>query len=184
MVKSESLVGLFTCVFVRQSEFRNVRETAISTVKTGMGGRYGNKGAVIARMVIDDTRCVSSSCFSWTALQALTCGFYLSFCSICFTNCHLAAGQTHVKQRNADVADVSRSSFIEGMRRKSQLLIFLHLVAQILESPTVFEDHHADPAAYVGGGDGSMILDHELCILSGDLNCELSNLTRDNLPRM
>ncbi|KAN0061391.1 hypothetical protein ACQY0O_006238 [Thecaphora frezii] len=120
LVQSESLVGLFTCVFIKQSEFKHVKETAISTVKTGMGGRYGNKGSVIARMVIDHT-------------------------SLCFANCHLAAGQKHVKQRNADVAD-------------------------ILESPTVFEDHHADPAAYVGGGDGSMILDHELCFWGGDLN--------------
>ncbi len=115
LVQSESLVGLFTCVFVKQTEFKNVREFAVSTVKTGMGGRYGNKGAVIARLVVQDT-------------------------SIAFVNSHLAAGQKHVKQRNADVAD-------------------------ILEYPTVFQDAHADPAAYVGGGDGSMILDHELVFL-------------------
>ncbi|SJX64232.1 uncharacterized protein SRS1_14882 [Sporisorium reilianum f. sp. reilianum] len=120
LVQSESLVGLFTCVFVKQTEFKNVRELAISTVKTGMGGRYGNKGAVIARLVMQDT-------------------------SFAFVNAHLAAGQKHVKQRNADVAD-------------------------ILEYPTVFDDPHADPAAYIGGGDGSMILDHELCVFAGDLN--------------
>lgn len=128
LVQSESLVGLFTCVFVKQSEFRNVRELAISTVKTGMGGRYGNKGAVIARMVMQDT-------------------------SLVFVNCHLAAGQKQVKQRNADVAD-------------------------ILEYATVFNDAHADPAAYVGGGDGSMILDHEACFWSGDLNYRI-DMSRD-----
>ncbi len=58
LVQSESLVGLFTCVFVKQTEFKNIRELAISTVKTGMGGRYGNKGAVIARMVVQDTSIV------------------------------------------------------------------------------------------------------------------------------
>lgn len=125
LVQSESLVGLFTCVFVKQTEFKNVRELAISTVKTGMGGRYGNKGAVIARLVVQDT-------------------------SIAFVNSHLAAGQKHVKQRNADVAD-------------------------ILEYPTVFDDPHADPAAYVGGGDGSMVLDHELCFFSGDLNYRIDH---------
>ncbi|GAK68070.1 DNase I-like protein [Moesziomyces antarcticus] len=125
LVQSESLVGLFTCVFVKQTEFKNIRELAISTVKTGMGGRYGNKGAVIARMVVQDT-------------------------SIVFVNSHLAAGQKHVKQRNADVAD-------------------------ILEYPTVFQDAHADPAAYVGGGDGSMILDHELCFWAGDLNYRIDH---------
>ncbi|PWN50981.1 DNase I-like protein [Violaceomyces palustris] len=130
VVLSESLVGLFTCIFVKQSEYRNVREAAISTVKTGMGGRYGNKGAVVARMVIDDT-------------------------SICFANCHLAAGQKHVKQRNANVAE-------------------------ILESPTVFENLHTDPSAYVGGGDGTIMLDHELCFLSGDLNYRI-DLRRDDV---
>ncbi|SPO28411.1 uncharacterized protein UTRI_04808 [Ustilago trichophora] len=130
LVQSESLVGLFTCVFVKQTEFKNVRELAISTVKTGMGGRYGNKGAVIARLVVQDT-------------------------SIAFVNSHLAAGQKHVKQRNADVAD-------------------------ILEYPSVFDDPHADPAAYVGGGDGSMVLDHELCFFSGDLNYRIDH-SRDTV---
>ncbi|KAJ9474188.1 Endonuclease/exonuclease/phosphatase [Pseudozyma hubeiensis] len=130
LVQSESLVGLFTCVFVKQTEFKHVRELAISTVKTGMGGRYGNKGAVIARLVVQDT-------------------------SIAFVNSHLAAGQKHVKQRNADVAD-------------------------ILEYPTVFDDPHADPAAYIGGGDGSMILDHELVFFSGDLNYRIDH-SRDTV---
>ena len=125
LVQSESLVGLFTCVFVKQTEFKNVRELAISRVKTGMGGRYGNKGAVIARLVVQDS-------------------------SIAFVNAHLAAGQKHVKQRNADVAD-------------------------ILEYPSVFSDPHADPEAYVGGGDGSMVLDHELCFFSGDLNYRIDH---------
>ncbi|SNX85752.1 uncharacterized protein MEPE_04461 [Melanopsichium pennsylvanicum] len=125
LVQSESLVGLLTCVFVKQTEFKNVRELAISTVKTGMGGRYGNKGAVIARLVIQDS-------------------------SLVFVNSHLAAGQKHVNQRNADVAD-------------------------ILEYPSVFDDPHADPAAYIGGGDGSMILDHELCFFSGDLNYRIDH---------
>lgn len=125
LVQSESLVGLFTCVFVKQTEFKHVRELAISTVKTGMGGRYGNKGAVIARLVVQDT-------------------------SIAFVNAHLAAGQKHVKSRNADVAD-------------------------ILEYPTVFNDAHADPAAYVGGGDGSMVLDHELVFFAGDLNYRIDH---------
>lgn len=125
LVQSESLVGLFTCVFVKQTEFKHVRELAISTVKTGMGGRYGNKGAVIARLVVQDT-------------------------SIAFVNAHLAAGQKHVKGRNADVAD-------------------------ILEYPTVFSDAYADQSAYVGGGDGSMVLDHEIVFFAGDLNYRIDH---------
>lgn len=61
VVKAESMVGLFTCIFVKNSEHRHLRDVAISTVKTGLGGRYGNKGSIVARFVIDDTRCVPDS---------------------------------------------------------------------------------------------------------------------------
>lgn len=59
--------------------------------------------------------------------------------SICFINCHLAAGQNHVRQRNADVA-----AFLED---RSQL-------------PS--SDTSEDLVAYVGGGDGTMVMDHEI----------------------
>lgn len=54
-------------------------------------------------------------------------------------NCHLAAGQHHVKQRNADVA-------------------------AMIEEKSVFPpcSDIEDLIAYVGGGDGSMVLDHEI----------------------
>lgn len=60
--------------------------------------------------------------------------------SFCFINCHLAAGQNAVRQRNADIA---------GM----------------LEDKSVFSPTE-HPLAYVGGGDGSMVLDHEFVIVS------------------
>lgn len=64
---------------------------------------------------------------------------------MCFINCHLAAGQNHVRQRNADVA-------------------------AMLEEKSVFpasDDAVEDEAlAYVGGGDGSMVLDHEIVFVS------------------
>ncbi|KZT38720.1 DNase I-like protein [Sistotremastrum suecicum HHB10207 ss-3] len=124
VVHTENLVGLFTCIFVRNSERKagSLNDERITTVKRGMGGRFGNKGAIVARFVVDDT-------------------------SICFINCHLAAGQSHKRQRNNDLA-------------------------AILEEKSVFpESSPADEAlAYVGGGDGSMILDHEICFLNGDLN--------------
>ena len=60
--------------------------------------------------------------------------------SICFVNCHLAAGQNAVRRRNADIAG-------------------------ILEEKSVFTPTE-HPFAYVGGGDGSMVLDHEFVIVS------------------
>ncbi|THG99615.1 hypothetical protein EW145_g7230, partial [Phellinidium pouzarii] len=121
-VHTENLVGLFTCIFVKSSERKGLNDVAITTVKRGIGGMYGNKGGIVARLVIDDT-------------------------SICFINCHLAAGQGHVRARNTDVAAV-------------------------LEEKEVFplSSLSAEPIAYVGGGDGSMVLDHEIVFLNGDLN--------------
>ncbi|KAF8759612.1 phosphatidylinositol dephosphorylation [Rhizoctonia solani] len=122
VIHSENLVGLFTCIFVRNSERISLTDTAITTIKRGMKGRYGNKGAIIARFTLDDT-------------------------SFCFLNCHLAAGQKHVRERNQDLA-------------------------AMFEEKTVFP--YASPnvsaTAYVGGGDGTMVLDHEVVFLNGDLN--------------
>ncbi|KAL4075459.1 Endonuclease/exonuclease/phosphatase [Scleroderma citrinum] len=123
VVHTESLVGLFTCMFVRNAQRASVTDAAIATIKRGMGGRYGNKGAIVARLVVDDS-------------------------SLCFINCHLAAGQNHVRQRNADVT-------------------------AMLEEKSVFpvsDDVDEEPLAYVGGGDGSMVLDHEIVFLNGDMN--------------
>ena len=80
------------------------------------------QGGIIARFVIDDT-------------------------SICFINCHLAAGQSHVRQRNADVA-----AFLEDK--------------ELFPEPVTFEE----PIAYVNGGDGSMVLDHEIVFVRVSLN--------------
>lgn len=116
---SESMIGLFTCIFVKSKERMLLRDVSINIVKRGMGGRYGNKGGILSRFVIEDS-------------------------SICMINCHLAAGQNAVRQRNSDLA-----SFLE----KKALF-------------PVTNEH----VAYAGGGDGTMVLDHEIVILNGDLN--------------
>jgi hypothetical protein len=81
---------LFSCIFVKNSERAGLRDVALTTVKTGMGGRYGNKGAILARFVIADT-------------------------SILFINVHLAAGQAHRRQRDHDLVDIleDKSGFSE-----------------------------------------------------------------------
>ncbi|CAH7665925.1 Endonuclease/exonuclease/phosphatase [Phakopsora pachyrhizi] len=124
VIHTENLVGLFTCVFVKSSERDKMRDIAITTVKTGMKGRYGNKGAILARFVVDDS-------------------------SVCFINCHLAAGQKNVRQRNEDLIDI--------LEEKSGF-----------PDPTI--EMNATTGVFVGGGNGSSILDHEICFLQGDLN--------------
>jgi WD40 repeat protein len=127
------LVGLFTCVFVKSSLRERIRGLHGSEVKRGMGGVYGNKGAVTVRFQVDDT-------------------------SLCFVNCHLAAGQSQAAARNTDINTILEASVFPVER-----------------------DGDARIDSYTGGGDGTMILDHELCIVNGDLNYRIDTMSRDTV---
>jgi hypothetical protein len=66
--------------------------------------------------------------------------------SLCLINVHLAAGQGHVRQRNADLAAILQDS-------------------DVFPAPTVM----GDPIAFVGGGDGTFVLDHEIIFVSSSV---------------
>ncbi|GAB7360652.1 hypothetical protein MBLNU230_g0532t1 [Neophaeotheca triangularis] len=149
LLHTANMVGLFTCVFVKSSERTHIRHVHTSEVKRGMGGLHGNKGALIMRLVLDDS-------------------------SVCFINCHLAAGQTQTINRNNDIAAI--------------------LEAETLPTfPLSQTSAAAHSDVFTSGGDGSMVLDHEICILNGDLNYRIDTMGRDtvvkhiaqrNLPRL
>lgn len=133
LLHTAPMVGLFTCVFVKSSLRDRIRNLQGATVKRGMGGLHGNKGAVAVRFKIDDS-------------------------SICLINCHLAAGQSQANQRHGDIAAILETPLFPTER-----------------DPGVRVD------SYVGGGDGSMIVDHELCVLNGDLNYRIDTMSRDTV---
>ena len=133
LLHNAELVGLFTCIFVKSSERSKIRDVSAAEVKLGMGGIYGNKGALVVRLILDD-------------------------CSLCFINCHLAAGQRQTTHRNNDIAAIMEAQALPAQR-----------------------DASARSAMFVGGGDGSMILDHEICILNGDLNYRIDTIPRDTV---
>ncbi|KFH43681.1 Phosphatidylinositol 4,5-bisphosphate 5-phosphatase A-like protein [Hapsidospora chrysogenum ATCC 11550] len=133
LLHTAPMVGLFTCVFVKASLRDRIRHLSGAEVKRGMGGLHGNKGAVAVRFRIDDS-------------------------SICFVNCHLAAGQSQAAARHNDLAEILESSLFPAER-----------------DPAVRID------SFAGGGDGSMVVDHELCILSGDLNYRIDTMSRDTV---
>jgi Endonuclease/Exonuclease/phosphatase family len=135
-VHTSYLIGLFQCIFVRQEEKRNIRNVSATEVKCGMKGHYGNKGALVTRFAFDDS-------------------------SLCFINCHLAAGQNQTSHRNNDIAT-------------------------ILEAESLPPERNPDTrtSLYVGGGDGTQILDHEICILNGDLNYRIDVIPRDTVINM
>ncbi|CAN2387611.1 positive regulation of endosome organization [Pristimantis euphronides] len=129
LLASEQLVGVCLFVFIRPqhapfirlvlicltgqfltsvASFLNVfffllfyyRDVAVDTVKTGMGGATGNKGAVAIRMLFHTT-------------------------SLCFVCSHFAAGQSQVKERNEDYHEIARKlSFPMGRMLFSHDYIF------------------------------------------------------------
>ncbi|XP_077098744.1 synaptojanin-1 isoform X5 [Siphateles boraxobius] len=83
LLASEQLVGVCLFVFIRPQHAPFIRDVAVDTVKTGMGGATGNKGGVAIRMLFHTT-------------------------SICFVCSHFAAGQSQVKERNDDYNEIAR----------------------------------------------------------------------------
>ena len=69
------------------------------------------------------------------------CRMTIDDTSVALVNAHLAAGQNKIRSRNADL-----TAIIEGK-------------GLFAESEEVVE---RDAVAYVGGGDGSTVLDHEI----------------------
>ncbi|KAK5119881.1 hypothetical protein LTR85_007207 [Meristemomyces frigidus] len=139
LLHTASLVGLFTCIFVKSSERSRIKHIHTAEVKRGMGGLHGNKGALIMRLLLDDS-------------------------SICFVNCHLAAGQTQTIHRNNDVAAILEAEALPPY--------------PLSNGSTA---QHSD--VFTSGGDGSMILDHEICILNGDLNYRIDTMGRDTVVK-
>ncbi|KAH6648919.1 Endonuclease/exonuclease/phosphatase [Truncatella angustata] len=133
LLHTSTLVGLFTCIFVKSTIRDRIRNLSSADVKRGMGGLHGNKGAIVVKFMLDDT-------------------------SMCFINCHLAAGQQHANSRHNDIAAIMEGSILP-----------------VEPDPNVRVD------SYIGGGDGTMIMDHEICLLNGDLNYRIDTMSRDTV---
>ncbi|XP_038563933.1 synaptojanin-1 isoform X4 [Micropterus salmoides] len=100
LLASEQLVGVCLFVFIRPQHAPFIRDVAVDTVKTGMGGATGNKGGVAIRLLFHTT-------------------------SICFVCSHFAAGQSQVKERNDDYNEITRRlSFPMGRLLYSHDYIF------------------------------------------------------------
>lgn len=100
LVTSTQLVGVCLYVFVKAEHSEHIRDVAIDSVKTGLGGATGNKGAVAIRFVYKAT-------------------------SLCFVCSHFAAGQNQVAERNADFNEITRKMmFPMGRTLKSHDYVF------------------------------------------------------------
>ncbi|KAK3880880.1 hypothetical protein Pcinc_014656 [Petrolisthes cinctipes] len=83
MVTWSQLVGVALFVFVNEKHASYVRNVSVESVKTGMQGATGNKGAVGIRMVVRNS-------------------------SLAFLCSHFAAGQKEVNDRNNDYDSIAR----------------------------------------------------------------------------
>ncbi|XP_030746354.1 synaptojanin-1 isoform X1 [Sitophilus oryzae] len=83
LVTYQQLVGVCLYVFVRPEHVPYIKDVAVDSVKTGLGGHTGNKGAAAVRLVFHAT-------------------------SLCFVCAHFAAGQSQVNERNADYNEITR----------------------------------------------------------------------------
>ncbi|XP_073750259.1 synaptojanin-2 isoform X4 [Callorhinus ursinus] len=100
LLTSAQLVGVCLYIFVRPYHVPFIRDVAMDTVKTGMGGKAGNKGAVGIRFQFHST----------------------SFCFVCS---HLTAGQSQVKERNEDYREITQKlSFPMGRHIFSHDYVF------------------------------------------------------------
>ena len=87
LIHSSEMVGLALIVFNREILRCDLSSISDGSVKTGLGGLHGNKGALIWRAFIHD-------------------------CPVAFVACHLAAGQTGVSERNNDAATILRTAVL------------------------------------------------------------------------
>ncbi|XP_013913030.1 PREDICTED: synaptojanin-2 [Thamnophis sirtalis] len=100
LLTSTQLVGVCLFIFVRPFHVPYIRDIAVDTVKTGMRGKAGNKGAVAIRFQFHST-------------------------SLCFVCSHLTAGQSQIKERNEDYKEITQKlSFPMGRSMFSHDYVF------------------------------------------------------------
>ncbi len=90
-VQKQEMVGLFLIIFVSNRWKESIKSVHCDLVKTGQGGLFGNKGAVVIRVKIYET-------------------------TICFSCAHLAAGPAKVNERIDDFVTIHRKAFQQNQK--------------------------------------------------------------------
>jgi phosphatidylinositol-bisphosphatase len=85
-VQKVEMVGLMIIMFVSDKWKHAIKSVQRDTVKTGMGGQFGNKGGVVIRIKLFET-------------------------SLCFVCAHLSAGYSKSNERIDDFVQIHKKSF-------------------------------------------------------------------------
>ncbi|PVV03579.1 hypothetical protein BB560_001948 [Smittium megazygosporum] len=162
LVATKDLVGLFICVFAMSQHSNRIHSVGFSDAKTGLGGRYGNKGAVSVRFIVDDT-------------------------AFCFINAHLTAGEKSgsVASRNSDCNTIMNSLDFPVCPSEFQTLHETPPASPYWfkkSMPTNFSNVLLD--SFVCGGSGTHTFDYPACVFSGDLNYRINSFTQEHCISM
>lgn len=98
-VRNIEMVGLMQVIFISDEWKHAIKAVHKDAVKTGMGGQFGNKGAVALRLRIHET-------------------------TVCFTCAHLTAGHSKSKERVEDIVEIHKKCFQqskEGVQNESRI---------------------------------------------------------------
>ncbi|OMJ24703.1 putative inositol polyphosphate 5-phosphatase [Smittium culicis] len=155
LVESQDLVGMFHVVFIQSIHSDKVHSVSTTTVKTGLGGYHGNKGAISARFIVNDT-------------------------AFCLINAHLSAGESDSSEtsRNNDITQIMKTISYSPCPSE-----FQKVEKNVPNSPNwsshVFSEFsNVMLDSFVRGGDGTLIGDYPICIFSGDLNYRINNFSQ------
>ena len=85
-VIAKSMVGCFMGLFVKHRLLSRLSDLKTTKIKTGLGGSSGNKGAVLVRFKLDDSR-------------------------ICMVNCHLMSGKNKGAKRTEELNFIFDNAF-------------------------------------------------------------------------
>ena len=100
-VLEHSLVGVALLVFARSALNGLVGQVNCDHIRLGMGGKTGNKGAVVGRFNLQST-------------------------SICVISAHLASGQNSSDLRKSQIRDIQADIFVKDNPDRRQMQIFEH----------------------------------------------------------
>ena len=106
IVAHRDLVGLLILVFAKKEISKRIVQVETDKVKTGMGGKLGNKGSVIVKLNIDDT-------------------------SLCFINCHLEPSVKNLENRLEHLVDIHQKAFQKEELGKRRVLIQFNIIFNI-----------------------------------------------------
>jgi len=85
-VKEQHLQGTLLLIFAKEKMRDRISRVEADSVKTGLGGNAGNKGATLIKLFVDDS-------------------------SFCFINCHIEAGSKTNNTRLMNLIDIHQRAF-------------------------------------------------------------------------